>query len=243
MPIPYLQRFIKLNTDRSRTRWTEATRYQAPHKPLLLLAVLDLFAQGSITANLIELTPELGELFSLYWRRVMPPGRRGNIAMPFFHLKSDDFWHLAPRPGKEAILAAARRIHSINQLRETILGAQLDAELYELLCVEESRNLLRTALIETYFVPALQMGLVEQGAINIEAFHYSQVLLEQARTRPLKEAPQEDAQEYPSPARDQGFRRAIISAYDHRCAHPRRPHRCRCGAHHPVEHQPQRRPP
>lgn len=213
----YITRFAKLNTDLSRTRWTEATRHRAPHKPLLLLAMLDLFAQGSITSNLVELTSELGELFSLYWRRIMPTGRRGNIVMPFFHLKSDSFWHLLPRPGKESILAAARRIRSISQLHETVLGARLDEELYELLCVEQSRNLLRTVLIETYFVPKLQAGLVEQGAINIEAFHYSQALLEQARTHPIREIPP-DAAEFPSPARDQGFRRAIISAYDHRCA-------------------------
>jgi putative restriction endonuclease len=85
---------------------------------------------------------------------------------------------------------------------------------YALLCAQHSRDLLRTALIETYFAPEPQPALVEQGLVNLEAFHYSQALLAQARAqqRPT------DA-EHPCPAaRDQGFRRAIVRAYDHRCA-------------------------
>ncbi len=212
-----VKRLAKLRTDISPARWTAATRHRAPHKPLLLLAVMDLFAEGSIAANLIELTPELGELFTLYWARVMPPDQRGNLALPFFHLKSDGFWHLVPRPGEEAFLAAVRQIRSVNQLRETVLGARLDEELYELLCVEESRDLLRTVLIETYFAPEVQPGLVEQGFINLESFRYSQKLLEQARTRQVKEE-RADETSYQPAIRDQGFRRAVITAYDHRCA-------------------------
>lgn len=198
----YIKRFAKLRTDTSPTRWSAVTRHRAPHKPLLLLAVMDLFAQGSVTTNLIELTADLGELFTLYWARVMPPDRRGNLALPFFHLKSDGFWHLVPRSGKEAFLAATRQIRSVNQLRATVLGAQLDDELCELLCAEESRNLLRAMLIETYFASEVQPALVEQGNINAEAFRYSQTLLEQARKRQVKEG-LADGEGYRSAARDQ----------------------------------------
>jgi putative restriction endonuclease len=111
---------------------------------------MDLFAQGSITVNLIEITPELGELFTLYWARVMPPDQRGNLALPFFHLQSDGFWHLIPRPGKEAVLEAAHQIRSVNQLRDTVIGARVDEELYESLCAEGRRNLLRGAYRELF---------------------------------------------------------------------------------------------
>jgi putative restriction endonuclease len=213
----YFKRFAKLRTDTSPTRWSAATRHRAPHKPLLLLAITDLFAQRSINANLIEITAELGELFTLYWARVMPPDQRSNLALPFFHLKSDGFWHLVPRPGKESFLGAVRQIRSVNQLQETILGAELDDELYALFCIEESRNLLRAVLIETYFAPEIQPALVEQGTVNVEAFRYSQTLLEQARTRQVKEG-LVDEEGYRLAARDQGFRRAVVIAYDHRCA-------------------------
>src|SRR5436190_16174791 len=98
----YLERFAKLRSDSSRNRWPAITYYRAPHKPLLLLAVMDLIAEGTVSANLIEVTPDLGELFTLYWPRVKLPYKHGNLALPFFHLKSDGFWHLMPQPGKEA---------------------------------------------------------------------------------------------------------------------------------------------
>jgi putative restriction endonuclease len=88
---------------------------------------------------------------------------------------------------------------------------------YALLCAQHSRDLLRTALIETYFAPELQPALVEQGLVNLEAFHYSQALLAQARAQQAKEHPADAKHPHPA-ARDQGFRRAIVRAYDHRCA-------------------------
>lgn len=211
----YLELFQHLNTDKSKSRWSEQTTFRAPHKPLLLLAVMDLFAEGTFTANFIELTPELGELFNLYWAKVMPMDRRrGNIAMPFWHLQSDGFWHLLPRPGYEAFLQTVPRIHAVSKLQETTFGAKLDEGLFDLLMVTESRDLLRTVLIETYFAPHLHAGLLEQGTINVQAFVYSQELLQQAKAnKQIKETAAED-----KPYRDQGFRRAIVKAYDHRCA-------------------------
>lgn len=71
----YARRFAGLRTDKSRARWTEITGNRAPHKPLLMLSVLDLFEQGAVESNLIELTPELGEAFNRYWMRVLPLDR------------------------------------------------------------------------------------------------------------------------------------------------------------------------
>jgi hypothetical protein len=55
----YLQMFAKLRTDRGRDRYPEITYHRAPHKPFLLLSVMDLIAQGRITVNLIEPSFEL----------------------------------------------------------------------------------------------------------------------------------------------------------------------------------------
>lgn len=195
----YVKAFAHLKTDRSTSRWSELTRHQAPHKPLLLLAVIDQFAEGTITSNLIELTPDLIELFAIYWSKVTPMGR---------------LRHLVPRPGYESFLQTVSRIHAVGQLRETTLGAKLDDALFDLLCAPDTRDLLRTILIDSYFVPSLQASLVEQSNINVQAFAYSQDLLQQARTnQKIKEISGEERL-----YRDQGFRRAIVKAYDHRCA-------------------------
>jgi putative restriction endonuclease len=48
----YLKGFSRLRTDKNRKRWSALTTYQAPHKPFLLLSILDLIAQGSITERI-----------------------------------------------------------------------------------------------------------------------------------------------------------------------------------------------
>src|SRR5262249_7212563 len=212
----YLERFAKLSSDSSRSRWPATTYYRAPHKPVLLLAVIDLIAEGTVSANLIEITPDLGELSTLYWSRVMPPDQHGNLALPFFHLKSDGFWHLTPQPGKKSIVEGSEQIKSVSRLRELIVGARLDEELYQLMQNVRSREQLRALLIEKYFTPELHPGLMEQGIINLEAYNYSQILLEQAKKQ--KDSKPISALSVRHAARDQGFRRAVVTAYDHRCA-------------------------
>ena len=179
--------------------------------------MLDLFEQGEVESNLIELTPDLGESFARYWEMVLPFNRRGDLALPFFHLRSEGFWHLLPRQGKEEALNSAPRIRPLSRLQETVVGACLDEALYELLYIQESRSLLRSVLIEVYFAFEVRSSLVEQGAVNREAFLYSKKLLERRGGQTIGEAlTKEEA--YRPAARDQGFRRAVVTAYAHRCA-------------------------
>jgi len=43
----YLKSFSRLRTDKNRKRWSALTTYQAPHKPFLLLSIMDLIAPFS----------------------------------------------------------------------------------------------------------------------------------------------------------------------------------------------------
>jgi len=73
----YIKHFASLNRAPGAT-WTEAAKRKAPHKPLLLLAALDLVPRGVITSPFIAVTGdlvELNELFNLYWRRIIPLGQ------------------------------------------------------------------------------------------------------------------------------------------------------------------------
>ena len=97
-----IKHFASLNRAPGAT-WTEATNRKAPHKPLLLLAVLDLVHRGVITSPFIAVTGdlvELNELFNLYWRRIIPLGQTSSIAFPFSRLDREPFWELVPQPGK-----------------------------------------------------------------------------------------------------------------------------------------------
>ncbi|ABK98629.1 HNH endonuclease [Pelobacter propionicus] len=199
--------------------WTEATRRKAPHKPLLLLAVLDLVHRGVITSPFIAVTAdlvELNELFNLYWRRVVPLGQTSSIAFPFSRLHREPFWELVPQSGKTITPAVINNTSSVSYLRKYALGAKLDDGLFRVMQSVEGREVLREALLLSCFSEELAAQLREQSIINREAFDYSRVLEEQAHLPLVKEIVEE--YNYRLVARDQGFRRIVVTTYDHRCA-------------------------
>jgi putative restriction endonuclease len=210
----YARRFAQLRTNRNRKVWSEVTAHQAPHKPILLLCVLDLFDSGEISSNLVEISDDLVELFGRYWERVLPFVRPGNIALPFFHLRGDGFWHLLPRYEK---MLLSSQITSVTRLREEVVGARLDEDLYDSIRLKENRDRLRSVLIETYFSPETRQSLAEQSVTNYGAFAYSEELLRRPEDSRVEETLSLD-EGYRPAIRDQGFRRAVVTAYSHRCA-------------------------
>lgn len=216
MPLEhYMALFSKLNTDRGNNwKLSVQTARQAPHKPILLLCVLDRFAQGSIHDNLIELDAELGELFHSYWSTVMPPGRRGEIAMPFYHLQRDGFWHLLWKPGEQP----HGKVHSVTKLNELAYGARLDEELFHLIQVEGNRSILRELLLLKYFDETVRAALVEQSEVNVGAYLYGQAILNRATPAISESLAQFVTPEEQQKVRDQGFRKAVREAYAYTCA-------------------------
>lgn len=210
----YIRKFSNLNTDRGRHRWSALTNHRAPHKPFLLLSVIDLFAQGEIKRNFIEPSFDLVSIFNGYWHTIMAPGSTTSMAYPFPRLKTDGFWKLIPNPGHENRIDMA--FSSMVRLREVCAGARLDDNLFELLYQVDSRERLRALLIETYFAPEIRWVVAEQGVINLAAYEYGQKLLHGVRESVDwgEETPEEER----NIARDQGFRRTIVSLYEHRCA-------------------------
>ncbi len=114
--------FINLRVDRAHGA--------APNKLILLLAILELIEQGQIRENIIPSSPSLFEIFMKYWSIVTD--RRPNLALPFFHLKSEGFWHHQANAGYETALRVTTQIKTVSRLQEIIAHASLDGEL--LLC-------------------------------------------------------------------------------------------------------------
>ena len=92
----YLKNLSRLRTDKNRKRWSSLTIHQAPHKPFLLLSIMDLIAQGAITKNFIEPSFELVDTFNGYWNSIMPMGSKGIMSYPFYHMRTEPFWLLIP---------------------------------------------------------------------------------------------------------------------------------------------------
>ena len=97
--VQYLKIFSRLRTDKSHKRWSVLTTHQAPHKPFLLLSIMDLIVRRTITKNFIQPSFELVETFNGYWNSIMPLGSKTSMAYPFPRLKTDGFWHLIPNTG------------------------------------------------------------------------------------------------------------------------------------------------
>src|SRR5438477_10508811 len=73
----------------------------APHKPLLLLVILELAEQGLLPNQVLPLTPELAFRFCTYWSIVASRRKqRPDVRYPFFHLKSDGCWSPLGEDGK-----------------------------------------------------------------------------------------------------------------------------------------------
>ncbi|NJM48876.1 MAG: HNH endonuclease, partial [Alkalinema sp. RU_4_3] len=110
----------------------------APHKPILLLAVIELIGLGKIRDNRIELSPELIATFLKYWSLLVVTKHQSNVALPFFHLKGDRFWFLALSLSYEGIV---EHLHpSLAALRGAVRWAFLDGELFEILRGVEGRS-------------------------------------------------------------------------------------------------------
>ena len=128
----YAERFRRLNVNVAHGR-------ASPHKICMLLAVLDLARGGALMHNRIEYAPPLLERYAMYFRAVRAGGDHPNPCFPFFHLAgrlrggAGSFWHLQPKPGREAVLAGMSTARTARQVTDNIDHVRLDPALFELL--------------------------------------------------------------------------------------------------------------
>lgn len=160
----YRDAFAHLRRERSPRVWSAKTAFAAPHKPLLLLSVMDLFADGELDSPLIEISSALENRFTRYWVSVANRAYAGDIVHPFFALRNEriGFWTLVPREGKNELLRTRPdwvRL-SLDHLKQCVSGARIHAELFHLFKRGEARLLLREVLIDNYFSPDTKLEVV-----------------------------------------------------------------------------------
>jgi putative restriction endonuclease len=143
----YVEKFTQLRRDEIPGRWTRRTTNKAPHKPLLLISVTDAYVDQPTRSNSVPLNESLQNRFETYWSFIFTDQRKSTIALPFYHLKGDGFWHLIPAAAN--VPESCRK--SLSALKTVVNGASLDDELHELLSERRWANHLRSVLITTYF--------------------------------------------------------------------------------------------
>jgi putative restriction endonuclease len=191
----YLKRIRQLNRNRNRG-------VPAPHKPLLLLAVIDLIEQGKVLNNEIEPSTQFVEAFLKYWNLIRTD--RPRIFLPFYHLKSDGFWHLRIKEG-----GMIYPFRSMTQIAENVTYAHFDEDLFILLTQTDTREIIRQTIIETYFSDEIEMF---RAAINENQTSYA---LENLLNR---QTTFDAGTVLDKPKRSRLFRGVIMRLYDYTCA-------------------------
>lgn len=123
----------------------------APHKPILLLSVLEQIENNKITSNQIFITPELIETFRQNWANLVTTNHSPRFALPFYHLIGDNFWHLVPNKGFNKILQLKAQMRSLQNLDAAVSYAYLDNELYLYLQNKHNIKHFKDILLNRYF--------------------------------------------------------------------------------------------
>ncbi len=183
-----LARLAKLRIDRSRG--------PAPHKPILLLALLDLAESGLLTDTHVSLSPELSFRFNCYGSLVAHRRTQSlDVRYPFFHLRSDGFWVPLASDGSEA-----RDHRSASQ-------ARIEEAFLRIANSPDGRREARCTLIPSYFEPAEQVALLSMLKMPSD--------LEGMLQTKIKGSRREEAV---LRGRDVRFRLDVVVAYAYTCA-------------------------
>ena len=125
-------------------------RGKAPHKPLLLLCLVDMAEAGELrgrtftrTANLVLRFKEYGSLVSERWPT------RLDLRMPFFYLRTQGFWE-----GFTLEMAPA-------QSPESCFVCELNEEFFDLLGDADFRLKARLLVVSRYFEVRERVALLE----------------------------------------------------------------------------------
>ncbi|MBT0812974.1 hypothetical protein KIH41_16930 [Litoribacter ruber] len=139
----YLQAFSSLK--RGSTKFG-----MAPHKPVLLMAFLEMVEKGMMVENRVSVDADLVGAFQNMWELLVQTLHQADFTQPFYYLQNDKaakqaFWKLVPKPG----YSINAHIKSVNTLQEVLDYGCFADDLYELMLDQVSRELLRQTLLDT----------------------------------------------------------------------------------------------
>ena len=139
----WLNKLATLRIDRARGN-------PAPHKPLLLLVIMEMAEKGEITKHDVTLSPDLAFRFSAYWSVVAKRRKQSpEVRLPFHHLGSSGIWQPLTADGNP----------SPDKKLTTMI--RFDPSFFDCLSDNKFRDRARRILIETepYFLPEEKAAL------------------------------------------------------------------------------------
>ncbi|MXV82167.1 hypothetical protein F4Z98_02245 [Candidatus Poribacteria bacterium] len=200
---------------------------QTPHKPFLLLIIMEMLESDELPENRIPFR-EIQEKKSFFADLIAVFNSRNtanwqpSLHNPFFHLKTNGFWHLDP-PELQSRPAGGTPTEAY--LRNANATAKLDERLFVLLVMPQYREILRQVLISTYFSNIrheIERVIEEHRTLGLEYIaedieSYSEQLMQDTQ-RPFSMQRDVASIQVETPVRSAGFRKAIMKIYKHKCA-------------------------
>lgn len=142
----YLMCFDDLRCDKSKFGL-------APHKPILLIAIIRLFQKGKLSSTQIDITPDLEHEFEQIWYELVKTPHRMNLGLPFYHLRSEKFgWALTLSPDYPIHIDDKNKMKNINNLKQAKAAAHIQSDLVALLQNTEHNRILHDFLLGRYFL-------------------------------------------------------------------------------------------
>ncbi|MBV5313941.1 MAG: HNH endonuclease [Prolixibacteraceae bacterium] len=195
----------------------------APHKPILLLALINGFEKGYLWGKEVPISEDLLTSFHDYWKLLVDTEHDANFSLPFFHLGSEKsgFWQLKPYAGKEIPVTKSNSIKSYKALCQTVECALLSDELAQALQNPVQRIELKVALLERYFPnkasnlyksPVLYSEVIKKDILYDPAENYARKVIRKFEQMNVAEREEELI------LRSHIFRKAVLEIYDGRCA-------------------------
>ncbi|MCB0482494.1 MAG: HNH endonuclease [Flavobacteriales bacterium] len=195
---------------------------KAPHKPILLLAVLRAIELGEIRDNQIFITADLVGLFRGYWNKIVTSTHSPNFALPFYHLKNESsgIWKLNVKVGFERALTSSNSIKSLMLLEELCNYASLREDIYHSAHDPILRDEMRTLILEKYFHKNLvtisgaksYASTIEEMVMNESAANYKKQLEKVAEHADKVEIEEEQF------IRGATFKKVVPRLYENACA-------------------------
>lgn len=118
---------------------------KAPHKAVLLLSIIELIENNTISSPCITLSDELILRFKSNWKVYVRSEKFSpTITTPFWHLQNESFWRLNTYDGSEL-----KKTYSEKYLKKYTF-AIIDINLFELLTEPDNASILRNVIRNTY---------------------------------------------------------------------------------------------
>ncbi len=188
----------------------------APHKPVLLLSILEEIDRGHITDNKIYLTVELVAAFRENWAALPLPA--GNwlerIWNPYRYLLQDGFWELI-RNGTSLTGREVGQPNSVNDMRKRADYAQFSPDLWETLQDKIARQVLRQHLLQVYF--GIAQGQVQPRIASDPVKAQLERLIDESQSQQRKKRVKETADDTAYYVRHALFPQLIRAVYDDTC--------------------------